>query len=213
MGDAGKLASASLSPNEPAEIAAAFGLGDVHEVSYLAAGLMNRNWRLSCDSGVVALKQILDVPVHKVRRSLAVTAQLAELGLPVCAPRRTVAGEFLADVEGRTYCVLPWAAGSHREGPQLSLDEAAELGRLLGPSGPMMPAASSSGRHGRRRRGERRRAASPRGTQLLRCKAEDAPDPTLHAASHPEWRARAQHRVDCLRGRCGPRPWQWDGIL
>ncbi|MDF4249934.1 hypothetical protein [Streptomyces sp. WMMB303] len=63
MGDTGKLASASLSPNEPAEIAAAFGLGDVHEVSCLAAGLMNRNWRLSCDFGVVALKQILDVPV------------------------------------------------------------------------------------------------------------------------------------------------------
>ncbi|MBO8184232.1 aminoglycoside phosphotransferase family protein [Streptomyces spirodelae] len=33
-----------------------------------------------------------------------------------------------------------------------------------------------------------------------------------HAASHPEWRTQAQHRVDCLRGRCGPRPWQWEGI-
>ncbi|MFJ5635105.1 phosphotransferase family protein [Streptomyces goshikiensis] len=34
-----------------------------------------------------------------------------------------------------------------------------------------------------------------------------------HAASDPSWRAQAQHRVDCLRGRCGPRPWRWVGIL
>lgn len=34
-----------------------------------------------------------------------------------------------------------------------------------------------------------------------------------HAATNPEWRAQAQHRVDCLRGREGPRPWNWTGIL
>ncbi|WP_031045725.1 phosphotransferase family protein [Streptomyces sp. NRRL F-5650] len=34
-----------------------------------------------------------------------------------------------------------------------------------------------------------------------------------HAASNSRWRAEAQHRVDCLRGRCGPRPWRWTGIL
>lgn len=34
-----------------------------------------------------------------------------------------------------------------------------------------------------------------------------------HAASNTQWRAQAQHRVDCLRGRRGPRPWQWKGIL
>ncbi|MCX2969395.1 MULTISPECIES: phosphotransferase family protein [Streptomyces] len=34
-----------------------------------------------------------------------------------------------------------------------------------------------------------------------------------HAASNPEWRDQAQHRVDCLRGKAGPRPWSWKGIL
>lgn len=34
-----------------------------------------------------------------------------------------------------------------------------------------------------------------------------------HAAAHPEWRHQAQHRVDCLRGRVGPRPWRWTGIM
>jgi aminoglycoside phosphotransferase (APT) family kinase protein len=33
-----------------------------------------------------------------------------------------------------------------------------------------------------------------------------------HAATRPEWRDQAQHRVDCLRGRLGPRPWHWRGI-
>ncbi|MER0241044.1 aminoglycoside phosphotransferase family protein [Streptomyces sp. HSW2009] len=34
-----------------------------------------------------------------------------------------------------------------------------------------------------------------------------------HAARHPKWADQAQHRIDCLRGRRGPRPWHWTGIL
>ncbi|MFI9548703.1 aminoglycoside phosphotransferase family protein [Streptomyces sp. NPDC052016] len=34
-----------------------------------------------------------------------------------------------------------------------------------------------------------------------------------HAATRPEWRAEAQYRVDCLRGRAEPRPWHWKGIM
>lgn len=34
-----------------------------------------------------------------------------------------------------------------------------------------------------------------------------------HAATHPNWHAQAQHRVDCLRGRAGERRWKWTGIL
>ncbi|WP_103501470.1 MULTISPECIES: phosphotransferase family protein [unclassified Streptomyces] len=34
-----------------------------------------------------------------------------------------------------------------------------------------------------------------------------------HAASNAEWRIQAQYRIDCLRGRSGPRPWSWKGIL
>ncbi|MEY9840563.1 aminoglycoside phosphotransferase family protein [Streptacidiphilus sp. EB103A] len=31
----------------------------------------------------------------------------------------------------------------------------------------------------------------------------------LHATTHPDWLGQAQYRVDCLRGRRGPRPWSW----
>ncbi|MEU9337923.1 aminoglycoside phosphotransferase family protein [Streptomyces sp. NPDC048290] len=34
-----------------------------------------------------------------------------------------------------------------------------------------------------------------------------------HAATDPRWHDQAQYRVDCLRGRHGPRPWTWNGIL
>ncbi|MEU1447212.1 aminoglycoside phosphotransferase family protein [Streptomyces mirabilis] len=34
-----------------------------------------------------------------------------------------------------------------------------------------------------------------------------------HAATRPEWRAEAQYRIDCLRGRTAPRPWHWTGIM
>ncbi|WP_330462183.1 phosphotransferase enzyme family protein [Streptomyces sp. NBC_00775] len=34
-----------------------------------------------------------------------------------------------------------------------------------------------------------------------------------HAATRPEWRAEAQYRVNCLRGRATPRPWRWKGIM
>ncbi|MCX5060194.1 aminoglycoside phosphotransferase family protein [Streptomyces sp. NBC_00201] len=34
-----------------------------------------------------------------------------------------------------------------------------------------------------------------------------------HAARRPKWRAEAQYRVDCLRGRAEPRPWHWKGIM
>ncbi|MFH9734361.1 phosphotransferase family protein [Streptomyces sp. NPDC017260] len=34
-----------------------------------------------------------------------------------------------------------------------------------------------------------------------------------HAASNAQWIPQAQHRIDCLRGRSGPRPWSWKGIL
>ncbi|MEV5434474.1 aminoglycoside phosphotransferase family protein [Streptomyces sp. NPDC052682] len=34
-----------------------------------------------------------------------------------------------------------------------------------------------------------------------------------HAATRPEWQKEAQYRVDCLRGRRGPRPWNWTRIM
>lgn len=113
-------------------LAEAFGLGTIHEARYLADGLMNRNWRIETDAGVFALKQLVDVPVPKARRSLGVLESLAGRGLPVCPPRLSTAAEPVVTVGESTYCLLPWASGEHRVGTKLTNGEARCLGELLG---------------------------------------------------------------------------------
>lgn len=115
-----------------AHLADAYSLGRIHQARYLAEGLMNRNWRIETDRGVFALKQIVDVPVPKARRSLSVLDSLDARGLPVCPPRRSSSADVVVEVGGRHYCLLPWAAGTHRQGADLAPEEASTLGALLG---------------------------------------------------------------------------------
>ncbi|MGP4029679.1 phosphotransferase [Actinomadura sp. 3N407] len=130
-------------------VARAFGLGEVRQTAYLASGIMNRNWRVETTTGTYALKLLCDVPAELAERNAAVLDGLAEAGLPVCAPLRTAAGEALVRVEPREYLVSPWAAGSHREGTDLSLAEVEAFGALTaeihdalsGQTGVTLPAA------------------------------------------------------------------------
>lgn len=115
-----------------AVVAAAYGLGEIRRVRYLAEGLMNRNWRVETGWGVFALKQIVDVPVPKARRSLVVLRSLAADGLPVCAPCLSSSADVVVEIGGRNYCLLPWVEGTHRSGTELELEEASSLGALLG---------------------------------------------------------------------------------
>ncbi|MFI0206421.1 MULTISPECIES: phosphotransferase [Streptomyces] len=108
-----------------------FGLGEVHGWVFLAHGLMNRNWWLETSAGLYAVKEITDVPLAKVRRNLAVLVDLAREGIPVPAPLPAEGGEFVAEVGGHGYCVLPWVDGEHVQGTDLTLDEARDLGVLL----------------------------------------------------------------------------------
>jgi hypothetical protein len=69
-------------------IVGAFGLGDVREAVYLATGLVNRNWRLTTDTGRYALKQIIDVWLPTARRNLHALAGLSAHGIPPARPCR-----------------------------------------------------------------------------------------------------------------------------
>lgn len=77
----------------------AYGLGPLRNLEFLDAGLTNRNWRLACDEGEFALKQVQDVDVAKARRSLETLVLLVRSGLPVRAPRRTTEGAVLAEAD------------------------------------------------------------------------------------------------------------------
>ncbi|MFI6347193.1 phosphotransferase [Streptomyces sp. NPDC050560] len=112
-------------------LACAFGLGEVRGHQYLADGLMNRNWRVETSTGTYAVKQIIDVPLAKVRRNLAALSALADDGLPVPAALSDSGSRHVLEVGGHGFCVLPWIDGSHTQGADLPLGEAHALGALL----------------------------------------------------------------------------------
>ncbi|MFG2916401.1 homoserine kinase [Kitasatospora sp. NPDC048298] len=109
-----------------------FGLGEIQEHRFLPNGLMNGNWRLATAEGMFALKRIMDVPLPLARRNLAVMEELADAGVPVGRPLATSTGETVAEIAGRGYCLIPWTEGGHHPGTVLTLDQAADLGVLLG---------------------------------------------------------------------------------
>lgn len=114
------------------ELVSMFAIGDVISCEFLPEGLMNRNWRLQTKAGTYALKEFQDASRGDVRRNLAVAAALGDQGLPVPAPHATRQGDLVAEAAGSEWCLLPWVAGEHRSGPDLSAGDLSELGSMLG---------------------------------------------------------------------------------
>ncbi|WP_123605305.1 phosphotransferase [Micromonospora sp. Llam0] len=110
---------------------AAFDLGTVQDIEVIDAGLMNRNWRVTTDRGMFAVKQVRDIDAVAARRQHAATRVLAERGRPVPAPLTVPGGDTLLEYDGDVYAVTAWAQGTHREGLELSLIEVESLGALL----------------------------------------------------------------------------------
>lgn len=111
-------------------VADAFDLGAVTGVETVAAGLMNRTWRVTTGRGVWAVKEIVDVTVDQARRQHRAATALADHGLPVPVP--VVAGDdTVAVIDGAAFGVLPWVTGEHRGGLDLRMSDAAAVGRLL----------------------------------------------------------------------------------
>ncbi|MFD9486208.1 phosphotransferase [Streptomyces sp. NPDC059991] len=112
-------------------LTAAFGIGEVLEHRFLAEGSMNRNWRIDTGQRSYAIRQITDVPVAKVRRNLGVLPHLAADGLPVPVALTTTDGATVVEIDGHSYCLLPWVDGTHIQGTGLTLAQARDLGALL----------------------------------------------------------------------------------
>jgi homoserine kinase type II len=110
----------------------AFGIGEVHACRFLPAGLMNGNWQLDTTQGVFALKRIVDVPLPDARRNLEVLQLLDNAGIPVGRPKASADGDKVVEVADRGYSLVPWLEGTHLPGTTLTLDQAGDLGTLLG---------------------------------------------------------------------------------
>ena len=113
-------------------IATAYRLGDIQHVSYLTAGTMNHNWRLTTSIGDFALKRLLDVTPADARRSAEVLTALQQRRLPVAPPALTTSGDRVCQIEGRAYCLLPWIIGHHPTGADLTREQVTDLGALIG---------------------------------------------------------------------------------
>jgi Ser/Thr protein kinase RdoA (MazF antagonist) len=114
-------------------VAAAFGLGTVRSLDFLPSGLMNLNWRVAGAERVAAVKRLMDVERQlPPARSLDLMGLLADVGVPVPVPLVTSDGDPVVVVGDGSYCALPWVEGGHLVGANLSIRQAAELGRVLG---------------------------------------------------------------------------------
>jgi len=98
-------------------------------------GLLNRGYRLCTTRGRYFLKHHFDPetadPVAIARQHRA-TQRLADLGVPVAPPLTGTDGRTVAVVGGHAYALHPWIDGRHRHGGQLTTEQCARLGALLG---------------------------------------------------------------------------------
>ncbi|WP_405880955.1 phosphotransferase [Streptomyces sp. NBC_01384] len=98
-------------------------------------GLLNRGYRLRTTHGRYFLKHHFDPetadPVAIDRQHRA-TQRLADLGVPVAPPLTGADGRTVAVIGGHAYALHPWIDGRHRHGGQLTTQQCARLGALLG---------------------------------------------------------------------------------
>lgn len=113
-------------------VAAAFGLGTVQRTDFLPSGLMNLNWRVTGSRRTAAVKRLVDVDRQQGTRALDLMGFLADAGVPVPTPLTTPAGEPVVAVGEGCFCALPWVDGEQVPGDGLTIEQAAQLGSVLG---------------------------------------------------------------------------------
>lgn len=109
-----------------------YGAGDPLSCEPVAEGLLNRGYRLSTTFGDFFLKHYLDGDEDVIARQHRATVRLEELGVPVASPVADGDGRTVAVLEGSCFGLYPWVEGRHREGTELTADQSAALGDLLG---------------------------------------------------------------------------------
>ncbi|MFJ2828745.1 phosphotransferase [Streptomyces sp. NPDC087263] len=98
-------------------------------------GLLNRGYRLCTTRGRYFLKHHFDPETADpaaIARQHRATQRLADLGVPVAPPLTGTDGRTVAVVGGHAYALHPWVDGRHRHGGQLTTEQCARLGALLG---------------------------------------------------------------------------------
>ncbi|MBH9554163.1 homoserine kinase [Inhella gelatinilytica] len=105
------------------------GLGQLHQLSGIGAGIENSNFFVDCTAGRVVLTLFERLGPDQLPFYLGLMQHLARKGLPVPAPRPDAQGDILFEVAGKPAAVVSCLRGGHQLSPNTFHCE--QLGRTL----------------------------------------------------------------------------------
>jgi homoserine kinase type II len=96
------------------------GLGRLHSLTGIPAGIENSNFFLDCDAGRFVLTLFERLTHAQLPFYLGLMQHLAAKGLPVPAPQADAAGRSLFTLEGKPAAVVTRLRGAHQLAPTAS---------------------------------------------------------------------------------------------
>lgn len=120
-----------LDRDEVAELARAFGLGELRDHAALSGGTINSNFSLRCAGGRFFLRVNEGKAVADVAYEAELVAALVAGGVRAPEPRRGPDGRAFVEHRGRLVSVFPWVEGEHRELGEVTAGDAGRLGAEL----------------------------------------------------------------------------------
>ena len=105
------------------------GLGRLHQLSGITAGIENSNFFIDCDAGRYVLTLFERLSAEQLPFYLGLMQHLAAQGLPVPAPQADGDGRILFELAGKPAAVVTALRGSHQLTPNVFHCE--QLGQML----------------------------------------------------------------------------------
>lgn len=110
-----------------------YGASLLGEPQPVADSVINQNYRAETPAGPLFVKRHTAKRTReRIELEQAAISWAHDAGLPVARPLETPGGSTLVDLEGSTWSVYPWVAGSTLRRGSITLEGAALLGRTHG---------------------------------------------------------------------------------
>jgi homoserine kinase type II len=110
---------------------AEFGVGALIDLSPIAAGTINSNYRLSAEAGRFFLRVNEGKAEQDVQYEAELVVELARAGVSTPPPRPARTGRRYATIGGRLFSLFDWVDGIHREASEVTAGDAEQVGGAL----------------------------------------------------------------------------------
>ncbi|MBC8161565.1 MAG: phosphotransferase, partial [Roseiflexaceae bacterium] len=121
----------ALSPTD-LRAAAAWQLGDIHAITPIPVGALNRSFVIDAASGRYVLRGYRYTERSPIEHEHDLIAFAHQRGVPTLMPVALPSGETLAVCDGLFYALFPFASGEQRVRGMLGAADAAAMGRCVG---------------------------------------------------------------------------------